>query len=226
MPHCLRSFFNSGTAQSVTVFFFANLIYLPRWFDYKIVDPPLLIDDTWLRDIYNYNFYYIGIVTPLSILVIPLIIIVVSTILMMQKLQAVTASLSSPELQRNQEKRNRSISIMLIGIIFLLIICQLPKLINDIYQGIIQGAGKRDYNSYWVQIFDVMKNTLAVTNSSLNFAIYCKDLLFRQMVWKICNKFLKCRQTEPTASCDKPSGQGSALKVLSDPETAQTASNC
>ena len=124
-----------------------------------------------------------------------------------------------------KDPKIRSIE-MLIGIIFLLIICQLPKLINDIYQGIIQGAGKRDYNSCWVQIFDVMKNTLAVTNSSLNFAIYCKDLLFRQMVWKICNKFLKCRQTEPTASCDKPSGQGSALKVLSDPETAQTASNC
>ena len=226
MPNCLRLFFNSGTAQSVTVFCFANLLYLPRWFDYKVVDPPLLIDDTWLRGIYNYNFYYVGIITPMCILAIPLTIIVVSTILMMRKLQAVTATLSSPKLQKNQEKRNRSISVMLIGIIILFVICQLPKLIMTIYQGIVHGAGKNDYNNDWVQVLDVMKNTLVVTNSSLNFAIYCKDLLFRKLVWNICNKFFKCLQPESTASCDKPSGQISALEVLSEPETAQTKSNC
>ena len=246
MPLGLRLFLNSGIAQSVTVFLWANILVFPRWFDYKnmVVDKDRKIekeiyglavagdgDGRWkmehtcLRDIEGYNRYYVGIVDTLCTMAIPLAVMVVTTILMMRQLRAVNSSLAISMIHRNQEARNRSSSIMLIGIIILFVICHFPTLFMKIYHRVHKGGDKNIYEIHWVQILNVIKHVLIVTNSSLNFAIYCKDLLFRQIVWKIYNKFFKCRQPESTASCDKTSGQGSAMEVLSDPKTAKLTSS-
>ena len=200
IPHCLHSFLNSGVGQTLTVFLWANIINLPRWFDYKLVDHN--IKHTWLRDDDDYNFYYLGIVTPTCFLAIPLAIMVLSTILMLRELRAVTARVSIREIQRNQEKRNRSISILLIGIIILFVVCHFPKVIISCYHRIHLEGDNEAYENDWVKILNVIKHTLAVTNCSLNFAIYCKDLLFRQCAMKIYNNFIKCPQspTENTTS--------------------------
>ena len=190
MPHCLRSFLNSGVAQSLTVFLWANIINLPRWFDYKVVDHN--IKHTRLRDNDNYNFYYLGIVTPMCFLAIPLAIMVISTILMLRQLRAVTTRMSIREIQRNQEKRNRSISILLIGIIILFVVCHFPTVILSCYHRMHHEGDNEVFEKDWVKILNVIKHTLAVTNSSLNFAIYCKDMLFRQCAMKIYNMFFKC----------------------------------
>ena len=49
----------------------------------------------------------------------------------------------------------------------------------------------------WVRNLIVVNHILIVANSSLNFAIYCKDLLFRKCAKKVYNNFLKC-QRSPT----------------------------
>ena len=220
VPRSLRSFLNSGVAQSLAVFLWANVFILPRWFEYKIVDTVNVknvtlednvtivevnetvagIDYTWLRKNDNYNLYYWGIMNPTCFLVIPLTIMVVSTILMLRQLRAVTASLSAAVIQRNHEKRNRSISVMLIGIITLFVICHLGKVIFSCYQ---LWGGIAVYNEQWVKNLIIVNDTLAVSNSSLNFAIYCKDLLFRQCAGKVYHKFLQC----PQCPTDKNAGK-------------------
>ena len=193
MPHCLRLFLNSGLAQSFSVLLWAIIFILPRWFEYEIVGTG--VNFTWLRKNANYNLYYWGIMNPVCFLVIPLTIMVVSTILMLRQLRAVTASLNHISvIRRNQEKRNKSISIMLIGIIILFVICHLGKLIFSCYQ---LWGGLAVYDEDWVKNLIIVNDTLAVTNSSLNFAIYCKDLLFRKCAKKVYNNFLKC-QRSPT----------------------------
>ena len=211
---CLRSFLNSGMAQLLAVFLWATVFLLPRWFEYKIVDKVNMknvtlmdnftivndtvtsIEFTWLRNSDNYNLYYYGIMNPMCCMVIPLAIMVVSSILMLRQIRAVTASLTISVHQRNQEKRNRRMSMMLLGIIMLLVICHLGDMIIKCYQGYqisshTNSTKSTDYNEPWMINFTIINNTLAVTNSSLNFAIYCKDSLFRQCARKICNKFLK-----------------------------------
>ena len=211
---CLRSFLNSGMAQSLAVFLWATVFLLPRWFEYKIVDKVNMknvtlmdnftivndtvtsIDFTWLRKSDNYNLYYYGIMNPMCCMVIPLAIMVVSSILMLRQIRAVTASLTISVHQRNQEKRNRRMSMMLLGIIMLLVICHLGDMIIKCYQAYqisshTNSTKSTDYNEPWMINFTIINNTLAVTNSSLNFAIYCKDSLFRQCARKICYKFLK-----------------------------------
>ena len=117
----LAFFLNSGIAQSVTVFLWANILVFPRWFDYKnkVVDKDRKIekdiyglavagdgDGRWkmehtcLRDIEGYNRYYVGIVDTLCTMAIPLAVMVVTTILMMRQLRAVKSSLAISMIQR------------------------------------------------------------------------------------------------------------------------------
>ena len=80
---------------------------------------------------------------------------------------------------------------MLIGIIILFLICQLPEVIVSLYQHAALKGGEDQLVKY----LNVIKHTLAVINSSLNFTVYCKDILFRQCAKKICNKFVNCQLT-------------------------------
>ena len=201
MPPSMRCFFNSGTAQALTVFFFMTISLLPHWFEFTIVNHSIndvTIKHTSLRDSEPFKHIYLGILSPICLLLIPLTMMVISTILMLRQLWADTASLSSTVIQKEQEKRNRSISIMLIGIIILFVICHLPTSILSLYQH----AAHKGSEAHWVKYVNVMKHTLAVTNSSLNFAVYCKDNLFRWCAKKIYNKLLNCQQI-PT---DKSTG--------------------
>ena len=152
-----------------------------------------------LRDTESFKTFYLGILSPICLLVIPLTMMVVSTILMLRQLWAVTASLSHTVIQENQERRNRSISIMLIGIIILFVICHLPTSILSLYQH----AAHKGSEAHWVKYVNVIKHTLAVTNSSLNFAVYCKDIIFRRCARMIYNKFFLNCQRSPT---DQSSG--------------------
>ena len=81
---------------------------------------------------------------------------------------------------------------MLIGIIVLFVFCHLGKLIFSCYQ---LWGGLAIYDEDWVKNLIIVNDTLAVINSSLNFAIYCKDLLFRKCARKVYNKFLKCQES-------------------------------
>ena len=204
-PRFLRFFHNSGVAQSLAVFLWANIFIFPRWFDYKIVDvvnkwnvtledsittvevneTVAGIDYTWLRKNKDYNRAYQGIMNPLFLVIIPLAVMVVSSILLLRHMRAMATVLSTSD----QEKRNRSVTTMLIGIIVLFVICHMGKIIFFCYQ---LWGGIEVYEELWVKNLIIVNDTLGVVNSSLNFAIYCKDLLFRQATKKVYGNFLMC----------------------------------
>ena len=186
----LKSFHDSGKAQAITIFFLMTILNLPLWFEYKIVDidNSMSITMTSLKD-NNYRLYYKGIFRSIYYLVLPLVIMVVATTLMLRQLRAVTTRLSVPALQRNHEKRNKSMTITLIGIIILFMISHSGNIVKSWYRA---WGGDAVYREEWVQYLDVINNTLAVANCSLNFAIYCKDMLFRRSARKILFKFFMC----------------------------------
>ena len=117
---------------------------------------------------------------------------VVATTLMLRQLRAVTRRLTITELQRNQETRNKSMSITLIGIIILFMISHSGNIVKSWYRA---WGGDAVYKIEWVQYLDVIANTLIVANCSLNFAIYCKDMLFRQSAKKILINFFRCSKS-------------------------------
>ena len=192
-PH-LKSFHDSGKAQAITIFLLMTILNLPQWFEYKIVNTgnSMNITKTSLKEDPNYKLYFKGIFISIYFLVLPLVIMVVATTLMLRQFRAVTTRLSIPELQRNQEKRNKSMSITLIGIILFFMVSHSGNIVRSCYH--VYG-GDAVYGEDWVKYLDVINNTLAVANCSLNFAIYCKDMLFRQSARKIIVNFLKCSKS-------------------------------
>ena len=213
-PRFLRFLHNSGVAQALTIFICANVFILPRWFEQKIVytvtTTNVTLEDnittvevnvtvpnigyTWLGQNYYYNLYYWVIMYAMCFVIIPVVIMLISSILLLREMRAMTKGLrASTGHQRTQEKRNGSVTLMLIGIIVLFVICHMPKIIFACYR--IWG-GLAVYNELWVLNLIIVKDTLSVANSSLNFAIYCKDLLFRKCAKNVYNKFLMCTRNE------------------------------
>ena len=114
-PGFLRSFRNSGVAQSLAIFFWATIFIFPHWFEYEIVErvdtKNVTLEDnitiiqvnetatdigyTWLRENDDYNLYYGGVLKPICFTFLPFVIMVVSSILMLRQLRTVTAYLSA-----------------------------------------------------------------------------------------------------------------------------------
>ncbi len=87
------------------------------------------------------------------------------------------------------------------GIIVLFVLCHIGEMLVSVYEMVLYYMrGSEDRTSIefpnWVRNLIVINHILIVANSSLNFAIYCKDLVFRQCLRKVyraivCNRFLQ-----------------------------------
>ena len=108
-----------------------------------------------------------------------------------------------------------SLPSSLSGIIVLFVLCHMGEMIVSCYEirqrlAQTEGEGEDGASSggdidfpQWVRNLIVVNHILIVANSSLNFAIYCKDLLFRQCAGKVYHKFLQC----PQCPTDKNAGK-------------------
>lgn len=83
----------------------------------------------------------------------------------------------------------------------------------------IPGAGGDHNFPAWVKNLIVFNHLLIVMNSSLNFAIYCKDLVFRECVIKIYNAFFKQR------SCNPGFSSGGSLNLVTRRSRVQENNN-
>ena len=68
---------------------------------------------------------------------------------------------------------------MLIGIIVLFFVCHIGEVIVSLYEMYLylKSSGKPPDFPPWASNLIVVNHVLIVMNSSLNFAIYCKDLV-------------------------------------------------
>ena len=77
-------------------------------------------------------------------------------------------------------------TFMLIGIIILFIFCRVGELLISIYELVMFVLnGERRSFATPVKMIIIFNHFLLVCNSSLNFAIYCKDVFFRQCLRKL-----------------------------------------
>ena len=81
--------------------------------------------------------------------------------------------------ERARRRRNRSITLVLVGIIALFLVCHTGEVALSIYELADVLDGKRSAFPEWANHLLQVNHLLIVMNSSLNFVIYCKDMVFR-----------------------------------------------
>jgi hypothetical protein len=142
-----------------------------------------------MRDKYEYVLYYTLITSNVLTLLLPMILLLISAVLIyneMAKTANLTAGLLSDADETARRRRYQSVTFMLIGIIILFIFCRIGELLITIYELIMLVLnGERVSFHASARAIISLNHFLLVCNSSLNFAIYCKDVFFRQCLLKL-----------------------------------------
>lgn len=154
----------------------------------------LTVTTTALRQDKAYVRDYTLIANTLCVLLLPTLVMLVSTVLIVREMfrrQRPTALVYTSEQEMARKKRNRSITLMLIGIIVLFFVCHIGEVLISLYEMFLylESGGKPVEFTDLVRNFIVVNHLLIVVNSSLNFVIYCKDLVFRQTVYKTFHRW-------------------------------------
>ena len=79
----------------------------------------------------------------------------------------------------SRRRRNRVITWMLIGIIVVNVVCHTGEIFLSVYEMIDLFDGKRERFPDWARNMITVNHLLLVVNSSINFLIYCGDIMFR-----------------------------------------------
>lgn len=198
---------NNGYMQALIVLLAASAVNAPRWLEFsccrithvtqnvtnnetgefvlknissnaQLIINPIRNDYQYIRDytLISYNFLT---------LLLPMILMSISSVLIYHEMSKSTRALSGSAFSDAQEaarrRRNRSVTLMLFGIIVLFIICRIGEFAISIYELImmLRNGERQDFPEYIRAIVNI-NNLLCVCNSSLNFAIYCKDVMFRR----------------------------------------------
>ncbi|XP_059083230.1 uncharacterized protein LOC131880581 [Tigriopus californicus] len=198
----------SGIWQSIIVFVSAALFNLPRWFEFEynyemkevnltMVNGTMVLSNvsdivvgtTELRRNEAYVRDYTLIANTVCVLLLPTLIMLISTFLIVRQMILPKSSIYTCNQERARKKRNRSITLMLIGIIVLFFVCHIGEVIISMYEMIlfIDNGEKVEFPQL-IRNLIVLNHLLIVMNSSLNFAIYCKDLVFRECAKKFYAK--------------------------------------
>lgn len=90
----------------------------------------------------------------------------------------------------------RRVTYMLIGIIIVFIVCRVGEFVISIYElSMMIKYGRRQEFSEYMRAIISINNFLHVCDSSLNFAIYCKDIFFRYGLLKLYHVLCGKNQT-------------------------------
>ena len=201
----------NGYIQAIIVLFVSTLVNAPRWFEFScckynteminvtdetsgniieenvtIAILPIIND---IRDKYEYVLYYTVITSNVLTLLLPMILLSISAVLIFREMARtanLTAGLLSDAEETSRRRRYQSVTFMLIGIIILFIFCRVGELLISIYELVMLILnGRRESFPASVRMIIIFNHFLLVCNSSLNFAIYCKDVFFRQCLRKL-----------------------------------------
>ena len=200
---------DNGYKQAFIVLLAASAVNAPRWLEFsccetiqvtknvtnnetgevelknvsthdQLIINPIRNDYQYIRDytLISYNFLT---------LLLPMILMSISSVLIYHEMSKATRALSGSAFSDAQEaarrRRNRSVTLMLFGIIVLFIICRIGEFAISIYELImmLRNGQRQDFPEY-IRAIVCINNLLCVCNSSLNFAIYCKDVMFRYVI--------------------------------------------
>ena len=196
---------NNGYMQALIVLIAAACVNIPRWLEFSCCDEVVVAknvtdQDTGemvlvnitqsfpivnpIRNDFNYIRDYTLISSNVLTVLIPMILMSISSILIYQEMAKTAKLMAGGAFSDAQEaarrRRNRSVTLMLIGIIILFIVCHVGELALSVYEliKILQDGEKKGFPPY-IKAFVTINTFLLCCNSALNFVIYCKDVFFR-----------------------------------------------
>ena len=80
--------------------------------------------------------------------------------------------------------------MVLFGIVLLFLVCHIGEVAISIYELVDVLDGERSMFPQWASNTIILNHLLIVINSSLNFVIYCKDVVFRYVLKLLVFHFL------------------------------------
>ena len=200
----------NGYKQAFIAFVLAASVNIPRWLEFsccnfKEITSNVNNKDSGevtktehtlvniiinpIRDKYEYIRDYTLISSNILTLLLPMMLMSIFSALVYQEM-AKSATLQSKNLNECEDgesgRRNRSLTFTLIGIIVLFIVCRIGELGISTYELImmIRYGSRQDFPEY-IRAIVSTNNLLLVCNSSLNFIIYYKDILFRRCLLNV-----------------------------------------
>nr|XP_040571091.1 G-protein coupled receptor daf-37-like [Lepeophtheirus salmonis] len=189
----------------------------------------LILEATELRKDNSYIRDYTLIANSFLVVAVPTCIMLLSSVLIYRQMLGTTnASYRfSNERERIRRKRNRNITLMLIGIIFLFLICHIGEIAISVYELVDLLDGERSDFPPWAKNTVICNHLLVVINSSLNFVIYCKDVIFRESAVSIYKQIKGAPRTSNPISLNQfmPTGFRSRLQKSDYSRDAQLELN-
>ena len=79
----------------------------------------------------------------------------------------------------SRRRRNRRITLLLVIILLVFIVCHIGEIFISLYEMIDLLDGVRTSFPTWAKNIVLTNHLLVIINSSINFLIYCGDVVFR-----------------------------------------------
>ena len=154
------------------------------------METALRMDPAYIRD-------YILISSSVLMVFAPSLCMGVTTLLiyraMSRALPTQGGALASSGWEQSRRRRNRAVTLMLIKIMLVFIVCHVGEVFLSLYEmlnsGLLAGGGGSDDDEEeeeaheefpeWIKNIITLNHLLLVANSSMNFIIYCGDIVFR-----------------------------------------------
>ena len=201
----------NGYWQALLVLLTSICVNIPRWFEFsccktfiKDINNEHYNDGTGanmtkiynliinpIRDQYEYIRDYTLISSNVLTLLLPMVMMFIFSSLVYVEMKKSSAFFTHPlddDERAEQEKRNDSLTFVLIGIIILFIACRIGELGISIFElaMVIKEGSRKSFPNY-IRAMISINTLLLVCNSSFNFIIYNRDVLFRQCFLRIYN---------------------------------------
>ena len=217
-----KKYFINGYHQAFVVLLAAICVNIPRWFEFSCCQSQIitsniqneLIDDAPIknttkifmvinpiREQYEYIRDYTLISSNVLTLVLPMMLMsIFSGLVYVEMKKSSTHPLDDRE-RAEPEKRNDGLTLMLIGIIMLFIACRIGELGISIFElvMVVREGSRKSFPNY-IRAMISINTFLLVCNSSFNFIIYNRDILFRKCflrLYRIMRAALGKRNFQP-----------------------------
>ena len=169
------------------------LYNIPRFFEYRTERHKQWDNSTsdWVHHekeiglvtYHVYNIIYENISYCLFVFLIPLVILVFENVQLVRELK--TAQKCREILASRKTREENNVTLVMVVIIIVFLVCQLPASVNQTLYYLIDDAKKPECGAY--QKFYHLCNLLIITNSSVNFFIYCMfRKQFQHDLWALC----------------------------------------
>lgn len=157
--------------QLAIVLLFSTIYNTPKFFEGRLAGNETVICavHTVLAEDQSYRIIYGNILYTIVICVLPLLVLTFLNIRLMSALKDVKRK--RQEMQSPRQQQDNNVTLVLIVVVIVFSICQFPALLTQIFWTILGDEAR--FCGGFQFYFSRISNVLVITNSSVNFIIYC-----------------------------------------------------